>query len=233
MRFSGIQKLTLLDFPCRTACIVFTPGCNFRCGYCHNPEFALPERLKELESSFIPEEDVFAFLKERQGKLEGVVITGGEPTLHHDLPAFMRKVRELGFLVKLDTNGSLPEVLEPILRDGLADYVAMDVKTSLERYPGLVGMPVRPEAITRSIELIKAYAPDYEFRTTICPGHHGRNEIIAIAKLVLGAKRFILQGFRPEITLDPSYATRPATALNDLEAVKALFDESVAEVLIR
>jgi pyruvate formate lyase activating enzyme len=233
MRFSGVQKFTLLDYPGRTACILFTPGCNFRCGYCHNPEFVLPERIKEIESSFISEEDVFSFLHQRKGKLEGVVITGGEPTLHRDLPSFMRAVRELGFLVKLDTNGSLPEILEPILRDGLADYVAMDVKTSLERYVELVGPAVRPEAIKRSIELIKCYAPDYEFRTTISPGHHGRDEFIAIAKLLAGSKRYVLQGFRPNITLDPAFAEYAPTAASDLEIFKTHLCESVEEILTR
>ncbi|MEK7473599.1 MAG: anaerobic ribonucleoside-triphosphate reductase activating protein [Patescibacteria group bacterium] len=233
MRFSGIQKLTLLDYPGKTACIVFTPGCNFRCGYCHNPEFVLPERLKKIESSFIPEEDVLAFLEARRGKFEGVVVTGGEPTLHRELPAFMRKVRALGFLVKLDTNGSLPEMLEPILREELADYVAMDVKTSLERYPELVGVAVRPDAIKRSIELVKTLAPEYEFRTTVCPGHHGRDEFLAIAQLIDGAKRYVLQGFRPDVTLDPKLASYPAVTAADLEGVKSHFRQSVKEILIR
>ncbi len=233
MKFSGIQKLTLLDYPGKTACILFTPGCNFRCGYCHNPEFVLPEQLKKIEPSFIPEEHVLAFLGERRGKLEGVVVTGGEPTLHRELPAFLRKVRDLGFLVKLDTNGSLPEMLDPILREGLVDYVAMDVKTSLERYPELVGVSVRSEALKRSIALIMLHAPDYEFRTTVCPGHHGRDEFLAIARLIVGAKRYVLQGFRPDITLDPAFASHPSITASDLEAVKARMRQSAKEVIIR
>ncbi|KAA0207012.1 anaerobic ribonucleoside-triphosphate reductase activating protein [Candidatus Uhrbacteria bacterium] len=233
MKFSGIQKLTLLDYPGKTACVAFTPGCNFRCGYCHNPEFVLPERIKELEPSFIPEEDVLAFLEERRGKLEGVVVTGGEPTLHRGLPAFLRRVRDLGFLVKLDTNGSLPEALEPILREGLADYVAMDIKTSPERYPELVGVFVRADALKRSIELIKTFAPDYEFRTTVVAEHHGLEEFRAIAHLIKGARRYVLQGFRPDITLDPAYQSYARVGANDLEAVKLRLKQSVEELIIR
>lgn len=205
MKFSGIQRFTVLDYPEKIACIVFTAGCNFRCGYCHNPEFVLPERVKSMEPEFLDEEVVLRFLETRRGLLDGVVVTGGEPTLHRELPNFMRRVKSLGFLVKLDTNGSLPEMLEPILREGLVDYVAMDVKTSLERYPELVAACVRPDAIRRSIDLIKHLAPDYEFRTTIVREHHGPAEMEAIAKLVEGAKRHVWQGFRPDITLDPAY----------------------------
>lgn len=233
MKFSGIQKLTLLDYPGKTACILFTPGCNFRCGYCHNPEFVLPEQLKKLEPSFIPEEHVLAFLGERRGKLEGVVVTGGEPTLHRELPAFLRKVRDLGFLVKLDTNGSLPEMLEPILREGLTDYVAMDVKTSPERYAELVGVPVRAEALKRSVELIKTLVPEYEFRTTVVAEHHGLEEFRAIARLIKGARRYVLQGFRPDITLDPAYQGYARVGADELEAVKSRLQQSVEELIIR
>ncbi len=233
MKFSGIQKLTLLDYPGKTACILFTPGCNFRCGYCHNPEFVLPERLKKLEPSFIPDEEVLAFLEARRSKLEGVVVTGGEPTLHRGLPAFLRKARDLGFLVKLDTNGSLPEMLEPALREGLADYVAMDVKTSPERYAELVGVPVRVDALKRSVELIKSFAPEYEFRTTVVVEHHGLEEFRAIARLIHGARRYVLQGFRPDITLDPAFRAYARVGADELEAVKSRLQQSVEELIIR
>lgn len=233
MRISGIQKFTVLDYPEKTACILFTPGCNFRCGYCHNPEFVLPERLKSLEPHLIAEDDVLRFLESRKYLLDGVVITGGEPTLQRDLPSLMRKVKVLGFSVKLDTNGSLPEILEPILAEGLADYVAMDVKTSLARYPELVGACVRPEAIAKSIELIKALAPDYEFRTTIVSEHHGPAEIEGMRSLVAGARRYVLQGFRPDITLDPAFGSYRAVGRGDLETLVEEFRPAVAEVLIR
>ena len=158
--------MTLLDFPDRVACIVFTPGCNFRCGYCHNPEFVIPENLTKFRESFLSLESVFTFLDTRKGRLDGVVVSGGEPTLQVGLGDFLGKVKSMGFQTKLDTNGSLPEVLKPLLQEMLIDYVAMDVKTSLARYGELTEACVRAEAIRESIELIKDMAPDYEFRTT-------------------------------------------------------------------
>lgn len=205
LRCSGVQTFTLLDFPGSIACIAFLPGCNFRCGYCHNPEFVLPERLKETEQSWIDEQSFLAFLDQRRGKLDGVVISGGEPTLHAGLTDFIREICARGFKVKLDTNGSRPEVIGPLLEEGLLDYVAMDVKTSLERYPELVGPCVRPEAIRESIALIRERAPDYEFRTTLLRECHDQETIGKICVLVQGAKRYRLQTYRPAITLDPSF----------------------------
>ncbi|PIR76985.1 MAG: anaerobic ribonucleoside-triphosphate reductase activating protein, partial [Candidatus Magasanikbacteria bacterium CG10_big_fil_rev_8_21_14_0_10_38_6] len=143
MVISGVQPFTLLDFPEKTACIIFTAGCNFRCGYCHNPEFVLPEKIQQIKTSFIDEETIYSFLQKRKGLLDGVVISGGEPTMMGDLPAFIRNIKELGFLVKLDTNGNRPLVLQHLLDEGLLDYVAMDVKTSLVNYADLVGDCVR------------------------------------------------------------------------------------------
>lgn len=233
MKFSGIQRFTVLDYPGHVACIVFTPGCNFRCGYCHNPEFVRPESVKTLEPDFLDEDVIIRFLEGRRGLLDGIVVTGGEPTLHRGLPDFLRRVKALGFLIKLDTNGSLPDVLEPILREGLVDYVAMDVKTSLERYHELVTACVRPDAIRRSIELIKSLAPDYEFRTTIVSEHHGRPEFEAISKLIAGAKRYVLQGFRPDVTLDPSYGRHAPVTSVELEAIKTVFSPTIEKVFIR
>ncbi|MFA9262301.1 MAG: anaerobic ribonucleoside-triphosphate reductase activating protein, partial [Undibacterium sp.] len=138
MKLTAVQKFTLLDYPGRVACIAFTPGCDLRCGFCHNAEFVLPERLKELAGSFIDEEHFFAFLERRRGLLEGVVVSGGEPTIWRDLPEFLARIRSLGFLVKLDTNGNNPAMLRELFDRKLVDFVAMDVKTSLEEYPGLV-----------------------------------------------------------------------------------------------
>lgn len=231
MKFSAVQKFTVLDYPDKTACIVFTPGCNFRCGFCHNPEFVLPERIKELESDFIDEAAVLSFLETRRGLLQGVVVTGGEPTLQRELPAFLAKVRSMGFATKLDTNGSLPEILEPILDKGLVDYVAMDVKTSLENYTSLAGC-FRPEAIRTSLELIRTKVPEYEFRTTIVKEHHGPQELEGIAKLIQGANRYVLQGFRPNITLDPKFQQYAAVTRPELEKIAEFFRPFVKEVII-
>ncbi|QQR61204.1 anaerobic ribonucleoside-triphosphate reductase activating protein [Candidatus Uhrbacteria bacterium] len=233
IRLSGVQPFTQLDFPGRLACIAFFPGCNFRCGFCHNPEFVLTERLVKTADSWIEGEVFLSFLDQRRGLLDGVVISGGEPTLHAGLPDFIQDIRDRGFQVKLDTNGSLPEVLGPLLRDGLLDYVAMDVKTSLERYPELVSACVRTEAIKESIALIKTYAPEYEFRTTIIPKIHGKKEIAGILELVRGSRRYVLQAYRPAITLDPLFGEYAAPDPSHLEMLAKQFRPHVGELIVR
>lgn len=233
VRLSGVQPFTQLDFPGRLACIAFLPGCNFRCGYCHNPEFVLTERLVKTAESWIDGEVFLSFLDRRRGLLDGVVISGGEPTLHAGLPDFIREIRNRGFQVKLDTNGSLPEVLGPLLHDHLLDYVAMDVKTSLEQYPELASACIRPSAIRESIDLIKELAPDYEFRTTMIPKCHGRKEIAGLLELVRGSKRYALQAFRPAITLDPAFASYEPSDEIFLKTIAEQFRPHVQELIIR
>ena len=156
MKLSAIQRFTMLDYPDKVACIAFTPGCNMRCGFCHNPEFVLPEKIRELQSDFIEEQTFFNFLDQRRGLLEGVVVSGGEPTIWRDLPDFLRQIKGRGFLAKLDTNGNHPSMLRTLLDEQLVDYVAMDVKTSLAEYGKLVGGGAKPEHIAQSIEMLKA-----------------------------------------------------------------------------
>lgn len=233
MQISAVQKFTTLDFPDKLSCIVFTPGCNFRCGYCHNPEFVLPEEVVKLRDSFIEEETVISFLETRIGKLDGVVVSGGEPTLQRGLAEFLEKVKRMGFLTKLDTNGGLPEILQPLLEKGLVDYVAMDVKTSLERYQELAGACIRPEAIKKSIALIKELAPDYEFRTTMVQEHHDESTIRAISDLIGEAKRYALQGFRPGKTLDSAFSNFRAVQQSELREASQYFQGTVENILIR
>ena len=179
MKLYGLQKMTLLDFPGRVACTVFLNGCSFRCPWCHNYELAV-----ESAEAVMEEEEFFAFLKKRVGLLEGVAVTGGEPCLSPELPAFLRKVREMGFLTKLDTNGAHPDMLEQILREGLADYVAMDIKNSPGKYLLTAGLAGNAEAllgkIRRSIGLIMELAPDYEFRTTVISQFHEEKDFAEI-----------------------------------------------------
>lgn len=205
MIISGIQKFTLLDFPGKISCIVFTGGCNLRCGYCHNPEFVLPEKLAALAPSFISESAVLSFLKQRQGKLQGVVITGGEPTIMPDLATFIRKVKALGFAIKLDSNGNRPEVLRMLLDQGLIDYVALDVKTGLSRYRALVGSGADECQLRESIELLKEGRVDYEFRSTLIQEVHTPKVLQEMEELFFGAKRLFLQSFRSGVTLDPAF----------------------------
>lgn len=233
MQFSGVNKLTLLDYPGRTACILFTPGCNFRCGYCHNPEFVLPEMLGQIRESFIPEEAIVSFLRERRGKLEGVVITGGEPTIQPDLGRFIREVKKMGFLIKLDTNGNKPEVLKQLVEEGLIDFVALDVKTSLARYPDLVGGLARPEKIAESIAYLKGNPVEYEFRTTLVKEKHSREVLEEMKDLVRGAKRLFLQTFRPGIVLDPQFHQYRPFSPEETENIRTFFSEAVESVVIR
>lgn len=205
MLISGIQPSTLLDYPEKTACIVFTPGCNFRCGYCHNPEFVLPENIIKLKNDFIPEQSFFNFLSRRKGLLDGVVISGGEPTTAADLIPFMKKIKAAGFLVKLDTNGNRPDIIKHALEKKVVDYIAMDLKTSLTHYQTLVGKLAQPDAIKQSIDLIKNSGIDYEFRSTLLKEVHSAILLDEMSEQIQGARRWYLQTFRPGHTLDTAY----------------------------
>ena len=193
MFISGLQKLTLLDYPGRVACTVFTGGCNFRCPFCHNALLVLPERLAQDTN----EEQVLTFLKKRTGILDGVAITGGEPLIHKEIPAFLEKVKALGFSIKLDTNGSFPDMLESIVKAGLADRVAMDIKNSPERYAETIGLDhfdIAP--VERSKEFLMSCGIDYEFRTTVVKGIHTEESLLGAAQWIAGAKEYYLQQFK-------------------------------------
>lgn len=233
LRFSGVQPFTRLDYPGLLACIAFLPGCNFRCGYCHNPEFVLPDSLMKTQASWVGEQDFVSFLERRRGKLDGVVISGGEPTLQPGLPAFIRRVKHMGFKVKLDTNGSRPDVVARLLDEQLLDYVSMDVKTSLERYHDLVGPCVDPEAIRTSIKVIMDRSPEYEFRTTFVREVHGLSDIRQMAELVRGARRYALQRFRPATTLDPVFAGYSPPDDAELQMIADVFRPHVQELIFR
>lgn len=191
MLICGLQKLTLLDYPEKTACTIFTYGCNFRCPFCHNAGL-----VTEKAEGIISEEEIFSFLSKRQGILDGVCITGGEPTNQKDLIPFMKKIKDMGYLLKLDTNGYNPDVLSEILSTGLADYVAMDIKNSEEKYSLTAGADIDTAEILRSIELIKSTAPDYEFRTTVVSEFHNESDIEAICSLIGKDSRLYLQQFK-------------------------------------
>lgn len=172
MLISGIQKFTAIDYPEKIAAIIFTPGCNFRCGFCYNQEFVLPEEIAKIKDNFIPEKAVLNFLKTRVGKIDGVVLSGGEPTLQKDLENFIDKVKELGFLVKLDTNGTDPKILKKLVESKKIDFIAMDIKTSFDNYKSLVGENINLDDIKESMEFLKTNVIPYEFRTTVVGGMH-------------------------------------------------------------
>ena len=190
MIIKGIQKLTLLDFPGRVGCTIFTAGCNFRCPFCHNASLVLGN-----EGELIDEGDIFAHLEARKGRLTGVCISGGEPTLQPDLISFIKRVREMGYAVKLDTNGYRPDVLKKLIDGGLVDYIAMDIKTSRERYSEVAGVDVDVAKIEKSASLIMSCGIDYEFRTTVVKELHSGEDFTNIGNWLAGAKAYFLQGF--------------------------------------
>lgn len=193
---AGLQKTTFIDFPKKIACIVFTQGCNFRCGYCHNPE------LFENKEPTLSVSAFFDFLNKRKGKLDGVVITGGEPTLQKDLKEFVKQIKDLGFAVKLDTNGTNPEILKELIHENLLDYIAMDIKAPLEKYKNIVNVDFDTKKIKNSIDFIMSCGIDYEFRTTVLKSQLSLEDFGEIGKLIKGAKKYYLQEFIPSKILD-------------------------------
>lgn len=206
MLLGGLQKSSLIDYPEKISAIIFTQGCNFRCPYCHNPEL-----IEGEASSAIAEDALFDFLHSRIGKLDGVVITGGEPTLHKDLPVFIKKIKELGFAVKLDTNGTNPQLLKKLIDEKLIDYVAMDIKAPLDKYPEIVCAKVDTKKIQQSLEIIKNSDIDYEFRTTVVKSQLERADFGKIGALIKGtnvAQKYYLQKFVPTKTLNRFFANQ-------------------------
>lgn len=191
IKIGGFQKLTLLDYPRKTACTVFTCGCNFRCPFCHNALL-----VTKQTQSLVDTEEVFAHLEKRKGVLDGVCITGGEPLLQNGLFEFIQKIKSMGYLVKLDTNGSLYPRLEVLIKSGLVDYVAMDIKNATEKYAVTCGLAdIDFESIEKSKNLIMQSGVDYEFRTTAVAQLHTPDDFEKIGEFISGAKRYYIQGF--------------------------------------
>lgn len=190
---AGIQKLSLLDYPGKIACTIFTSGCNFRCPFCQNADLVLPERGKPPR---VEEAEVFSFLEKRRGILEGVCVTGGEPLIHERLEGFLRAIKALGFFVKLDTNGSFPERLKALVEAGLVDYVAMDLKNAPWAYDKTAGASLSSEDVSKSVAYLLSDPVDYEFRTTVVKEFHGTEEMVAMGEWIRGGRRYYLQNFR-------------------------------------
>ena len=222
MFVSGLQKLTLLDYPGKVACTVFTGGCNFRCPFCHNAPLVIPDRIAQDTSR----EEVLDFLKKRTGILDGVAITGGEPLLHKDIDSFIREIKAMGYSVKLDTNGSFPEHLEAIVNEGLVDRVAMDIKNAPELYgktAGIEDFDITP--IERSKNFLLSGVVDYEFRTTVAKGLHTAESLSKAAEWIKGAKEYYLQQFKDSgdvIAIDGLSAFDEEEMKNLLEEVKKI-----------
>ena len=189
MNIAGVQKVTLLDYPGKVACEIFTQGCNFECPFCQNSSLIPITNTGEFS-----EEEIFEYLNLRKNILDGVVITGGEPTVQKDLKGFIKKIKDLGLLVKLDTNGGNPKVLQELIDEKLVDYVAMDIKNIFNKYNITAGKRINLDNIKKSIEILKASKIDYEFRTTIIKEMHSLDDIVSICKLV-GNVKYYLQNF--------------------------------------
>lgn len=195
MKIGGLQKTSLLDYPEKISAIIWTVGCNFRCPFCYNKSLVL-DKVETFN-----EKEIFEFLQKRKGLLEGVVVTGGEPFLQKDLPDFLSRIKDMGYLIKVDTNGSLPTELKQVLDKNLIDYISMDVKAPKKKYNKLSGVKTDLFKIEESVELIKKLAPNYEFRTTFIPGLLKKEDIVEIGKWLNGAEKYYLQQFQnnPEL----------------------------------
>ena len=248
MLIGGVQELTTLDFPGRLAAVVFTLGCNFRCGYCHNPQFVDEEQIKGMikglpdgRQGVVPEEVFFKFLEKRKGKLEGVCISGGEPTLQPDILEFARKIKNMGFLVKLDTNGTMSGILEKMIAEKIVDFFAMDIKTSPFRYgeilavkPPIGGLTAKIlEEVKKSKEIIQNSGLPYEFRTTAVKGKHTKEVFEEIGEWLKGAEAYFIQNFRNKKTLAEEYKKEEGFSEKELAEFKLLMEKYVKNCGIR
>lgn len=216
MRIGGFQKLTLIDYPGKIATTVFTIGCSFKCPFCHNPELV-------IKSEFLPwvgvEEEFFAHLEKRKGKLDGVCITGGEPTIQPDIIEFIKKIKDMGYLVKLDTNGTNPDILKKLYDLKLLDFVATDIKNAPDRYNDTVGLKSNMENVKKSVAMIMNSGVPYEFRTTVVPGIHTEEDFDAIVDWIDGADAYYLQEYRSGKTIDKNMDKITAGKLIDLDKI--------------
>ena len=225
MKISGIQKLTLLDYPGKVACTIFTPGCNLRCPFCHNASLVFSC------ADEIGEESVLSFLRKRVGVLDGICVTGGEPLLQKDIADFLRKVKALGYLVKLDTNGTFPDRLQPLLEEKLVNYVAMDIKASPDNYDNATGVVTDLEKVRRSMALLKESGVAHEFRTTTVKGIHTAADFEAIAQWLKGEDRFFIQQYKvaDDMIGDPF----ESFTKEELDTFAAIVAKTVSQVAVR
>lgn len=229
MQIAGLQKSSLVDYPSKIAAVVFTLGCNFRCPYCHNPNILTAVSTNKL----FDEAAVFDFLKTRKGKLDAVVVSGGEPTLQKDLGNFFKKLKELGFLTKLDTNGSSPKILEYLIKEELLDYVAMDIKAPIEKYKEIARVNIDTNNILKSIEILKDSKIGYEFRTTTVKSQLSFEDFEKIGKMLCGAENYYLQKFKPDITLNPDFAKEKTYTDEEFLKIKTMLLKYIKNVHIR
>lgn len=225
---NGMQRTSFIDYPGKIVSTVFFGRCNFRCPYCHNSDLVFNKGLPQIDESVLIEH-----LENRRGKLDGICITGGEPTLHPDLPEFIRHVKERGFLVKLDSNGTNPEMLEELFSEELVDYIAMDIKAPKEKYAEVVKANVNTDTIQRSIDSIRKMAPDYEFRTTLIRELTDEEDLVAIGEWIKGSKRYVLQQFRANKPLDTECMKCRKYTKEEMEGFARRLSSYFDEVFVR
>lgn len=229
MRISGFQKFSMIDFNDKLCAVIFTQGCNLRCPYCHNPD--LVPMLTQIP--LVPSGEILDFMSERVGKLDALVITGGEPLLQKNLIPFLRAIKDLGYLIKLDTNGLLDQTLDKVIRSGLVDYIAMDIKASLANYEQVCKVKIAQSNIQKSIELIKTSGIDHEFRTTVVEGLVSEEDIYAIAHEFIGESNYFIQNFTKSHHLDNSYKNEIGFSEKKLERIISNLTNKGIKVALR
>jgi pyruvate formate lyase activating enzyme len=227
MKIGGLQRISLIDYPGKICAIIFTQGCNFRCPYCHNPELVDPRQYGPA----VKEGDVLSFLEKRKGKLEAVTVTGGEPVIQKNLDGFLEKIKNMGYLIKVDTNGSKPEVLEKVIQKKLVDYLAMDIKGPLERYAQIASVKVDTSQISRSIELITSSGIEYEFRTTVVRSQLPLKELVSVAKLIKNARLYVLQSFVPNKTLDSAFLSETSYSSEEFSTIRENLEKELPQIV--
>jgi len=232
MKISAVNKFSLIDYPWEICCIVFTIGCNFRCPFCHNSDFVLPEKIKKIQNDLIPEQAFFNFLEKRKKFLSWVSICWWEPTIHNDLPDFCRKIKEMWFLVKLDTNGRSPEMLKKLLDEKLVDYIAMDIKNEIWKFSKVAWIKVDEKPYLESIEIIMNSSINYEFRTTVIKWIHSKKNIENIVKYIKWAKNYYLQNYKWWDTLDKNFIWK-SFSNKELEEFEKIAKRYIINVWIR
>lgn len=219
MIIGGLQKTTLIDYPGKIAATIFFSGCNFRCPWCHNKDLVLPKEIAKRPPTNLKE--LYKFLEERKDFLEAVCLSGGEPTIYDNLLDFTKEIKNMGYLVKLDTNGSNSKILETMINDKLLDYVAMDIKSPREKYEEVTGGMINIGEIEKSIAILKNKSVDYEFRTTMIPGLITKDDILKIVEWLSPARRYFLQNFQPkEKTVDPEFSKLKAYSEEYLKEIQ-------------
>lgn len=229
MKIGGLQKVSLIDYPGLICAVVFLQGCNFKCSYCHNPELVDPQLFQPV----LKESEVLEFLESRRGKLDAVTLTGGEPTIQSDLVNFIRKIKKMGFSVKLDTNGSQPQVIQALFDENLIDFIAMDIKSPLEKYENIAGVPVNGKRIKESIKNILKARIHHEFRTTIVQSLLTMKDILKIGALISGCERYSLQKFISVKILNVNFYNEKSYPENELEKIKKRLEKIIPSVIVR